>query len=84
MRSRSAAWGGALSNPRDGAEARLWHPARRGQLPGWGSLWIVPFIAIPLELVVTRLLHGLDDWLGWAFLGVTATGATVLLRPLLR
>jgi hypothetical protein len=34
------------------------------------SLWIVPFIAIPLELIITRLLR-LDDWLGWAFLGFT-------------
>jgi uncharacterized membrane protein len=44
------------------------------------SLWIVPFIAIPLELVVTRSVHRIDDWLGWAFLGFTVTGAKVLLE----
>ena len=44
------------------------------------SLWIVPFVAIPLELVVTRLLHGLDDWLGWTLLGLSVTGAQALLQ----
>ncbi len=44
------------------------------------SLWVVPFIAIPLELVVARLLHGLDDWLGWSLLGFTGTGAQALLE----
>jgi uncharacterized membrane protein len=44
------------------------------------SLWVVPFIAMPLELVVTRLLHGLDDWLGWTFLGLSVTGAQALLQ----
>ena len=43
------------------------------------SLWLVPFIAIPIELVVTRLLHGLDGWLGWALLGLTVQGAQALL-----
>ena len=28
------------------------------------SLWIVPFIAIPINLVATRILHWLDAWLG--------------------
>ena len=44
------------------------------------SLWIVPFIAIPLELVATRLLHGLDTRLGWSLLGFTETGAQALLQ----
>jgi len=44
------------------------------------SLWVVPFIAMPLELVVTRLLHGLDDWLGWTLLGLSMTGAQTLLQ----
>jgi uncharacterized membrane protein len=39
------------------------------------SLWVVPFVAIPLELVATRLLHRLDVWLGWSFLGVAVPGA---------
>jgi len=44
------------------------------------SLWVVPFIAIPLELVVTRLMHGLDSWLGWTLLGFTVAGAQALLQ----
>src|SRR5712675_488944 len=39
------------------------------------SLWVVPFIAIPLELVVTRLSHGFDSWLGWNFLEFPLPGA---------
>ena len=34
------------------------------------SLWIVPFIAIPLNLVATRMLHRLDAWLGWSSSGL--------------
>jgi uncharacterized membrane protein len=44
------------------------------------SLWLVPFVAIPLELVVTRLLHGLDGWLGWSLLGLSPRGAQALLE----
>jgi uncharacterized membrane protein len=44
------------------------------------SLWVVPFIAIPLELVVAPIFRGLDPWLGWDFLGFTVTGAKVLLE----
>ena len=43
------------------------------------SLWVVPFIAIPLALVATRSLHRLDIWLGWSLLGYGATGAKSLL-----
>ena len=44
------------------------------------SLWVVPFIAIPLELVAARLLHRLDAKLGWSLLGFTETGAQALLQ----
>jgi hypothetical protein len=44
------------------------------------SLWLVPFVAIPLELVTTRFLHRLDAWLGWTLLGFTQTGARALLE----
>ena len=44
------------------------------------SLWLVPFVAIPLELVITRFLHRLDAWLGWSLLGFTQTGARALLE----
>jgi uncharacterized membrane protein len=46
------------------------------------SLWVVPFIAIPFELLATRLLHWLDAWLGWTFLGFAAPGAQALLQAI--
>jgi uncharacterized membrane protein len=44
------------------------------------SLWLVPFVAIPIELVTTRLLHGLDAWLRWSFLEFTQAGARAMLE----
>jgi len=44
------------------------------------SLWVVPFIAIPVELTITRLAHGLDGWLGWNFLRFALPGAQALLQ----
>jgi uncharacterized membrane protein len=44
------------------------------------SLWLIPFIAIPIELLVTRLAHGLDGWLEWNFLGFAIPGAQALLQ----
>ena len=29
------------------------------------SLWIVPFFAIPLEMITTRILHRLDGAVDW-------------------
>ena len=46
------------------------------------SLWVVPFIAIPLELVATRILHRLDGWLGWQFLDVGEPGAQAMLNAI--
>jgi uncharacterized membrane protein len=47
------------------------------------SLWVVPFIAIPLELVATRVLHRLDGWLGWPFLDIGVAGAQAMLNALI-
>ena len=47
------------------------------------SLWVVPFIAIPLELALTRVLHHLDSWLGWTLLGYTVPGAQALLQAII-
>jgi len=44
------------------------------------SLWVVPFIAIPLALIAARLLHRLDAWLGWSLLGFGVDGAKTLLE----
>jgi uncharacterized membrane protein len=42
------------------------------------SLWIIPLVAIPLELIVSRLARIADAWLGWNFLGLAVPGATAL------
>src|SRR5262245_31089994 len=44
------------------------------------ALWFVPFIAIVLELILTRLLHELDLRLGWTLLGLGTTGARAILE----
>ena len=46
------------------------------------SLWAVPFIAIPLTMAVTRLLHWLDAQLGWTFLGFGVAGAQAVLQAI--
>jgi uncharacterized membrane protein len=47
------------------------------------SLWIVPFAAIPLELALTRVLHILDEWLGWTLLGLAREGAQALFQTII-
>src|SRR3954468_22061896 len=48
------------------------------------SLWVVPFIAIPLAMIATRLLHWLDNGqLEWALTGFAATGARALLDAII-
>jgi uncharacterized membrane protein len=46
------------------------------------SLWIVPLVAIPLELAATRILHRLDGSLGWAFLDLGVPGAQAMLNAI--
>src|SRR5215470_7957988 len=46
------------------------------------SLWIVPFVAIPLELAAIRFLQYVDNWLGWSFLGIGAKGADEMLNAI--
>ena len=43
-------------------------------------MWLVPFVAIPIELFVARLLHRLDAWVGWSLLDFTVAGARGLLE----
>jgi len=47
------------------------------------SLWLIPFIAIPLELAATRILHRLDAWLGWTLLGIGVSGAQAMLTAII-
>ena len=46
------------------------------------SLWVVPFFAIPLALIVTRLVHWIDTAHGWSLLHYNVTGARVMLDTL--
>ena len=47
------------------------------------SLWIIPIIAIILELIAVRVLHVLDAWLGWQFRGLGFQGAEMLLQTVI-
>lgn len=47
------------------------------------SLWLVPFIAIPIELAATRILHRLDSWLGWTLLDLGVSGAQGMLNAII-
>lgn len=44
------------------------------------SLWIVPFIAILIELVFTRLAHWIDPLLGWNLLALSVKGAEAMFQ----
>ena len=46
------------------------------------SLWIIPFIAIPFNLVATRILHWLDAWLGWTLMEYSVPGAQAVLQAI--
>ena len=47
------------------------------------SLWVVPLVAIPLELAAIRILQRVDSWLGWSFLGLSAKGADEMLNAII-
>ena len=59
---------------------RLWHLFRRYTSH---ALWVVPFSAIILELVLYRLLNALDDMLGWHLQRFSASGAQSLLETVI-
>lgn len=47
------------------------------------SLWIVPFIAILLELVANRVLYAVDGRIPWTFLNLGVPGAQGMLNALI-
>jgi len=47
------------------------------------SLWVVPFIAIPVEFAVAWMLRAVNARLGWNFLGFSATGSQAMLGALI-
>jgi uncharacterized membrane protein len=56
---------------------RLWDLSRRYTS---NALWVIPFGAIILELVLYRLLRALDAMLGWQILRFTASGGQAMLQ----
>jgi hypothetical protein len=46
---------------------------------GWGSLWLLPVLAICTVLVVGPLIRWLDRVTGWTWLGFTPEGARTIL-----
>jgi uncharacterized membrane protein len=61
---------------------RPWRLLQRFRRYQRQALWIVPFSAIILELIVYRLLHALDGWLGWQLQRFSAAGAQALLETI--
>jgi uncharacterized membrane protein len=47
------------------------------------SLWVIPIFAILLELILLRVLHVLDAWLGWPFSRWGLQGAETLLQTII-
>ena len=62
---------------------RLWHLFQRCRRFTSHALWVVPFSAIIIELIVYRLLHALDDMLGWQLQRFSAAGAQALLETII-
>ena len=47
------------------------------------SLWIVPFISIAIEMIVSRFIQGLDKRLDWQLLGLAVPGAQALYQTII-
>jgi len=61
----------------------LWSHAYRAASYLRSSLWIVPFVAIVLVLMLAPLLQVLDGWLGWRLVGLDVSGATALFQTVI-
>ncbi len=46
------------------------------------SLWFIPFVAIPLAMIATRVVHALDARLEWKFLDLAIPGAQAMLQAI--
>jgi uncharacterized membrane protein len=56
-----------------------WNHLHRAKSYIRSSLWFVPFIAIPLEMVAIRLVRWLDGLLGWSLLNLGAPESQAIL-----
>src|SRR5690242_1683671 len=70
-----ASGGGEMMSP--------WHLLQRYRQYTNHALWVVPFSAIILELVLYRLLRALDDMLGWQLQRFSASGAQAMLEAII-
>ena len=62
---------------------RLWHLFQRCRRFMTHALWVVPFSAIVLELIVYRLVRALDDTFAWQLQRFSAAGAQALLETII-
>src|SRR6476646_3615030 len=62
---------------------RLWHLFQRCRRFMTHALWVVPFSAIVLELIVYRVVHALDDTFAWQLQRFSAAGAQALLETII-
>ena len=56
---------------------RLWYRVRSYTR---SSLWVVPFIAIPLEMIAIRVVDRIAPLIGWDFLGLGMQAARTMLE----
>lgn len=47
------------------------------------ALWTVPLVAIALELLLSPLIHAVDDWQRWKLTGFERAGATALYQTII-
>ena len=62
---------------------RLWHLFQRCRRFITSALWVVPFSAIVLELIVYRVVRALDDTFAWQLQRFSAAGAQALLETII-
>src|SRR5215813_13955596 len=60
----------------------LWNRIQRFRNYVNSSLWVIPFFAIPLELVAIRVVEYLGDRLGWNLFRFSASGADAILQSI--
>jgi uncharacterized membrane protein len=61
----------------------MWDRLHRFRIYAKSSLWLIPFIAIPLELVTVRAIDALDVYLGLSLLRFSSAGAQAVLQTII-
>ena len=60
-----------------------WSRLYRAHSYSRSALWIVPFFAIPLVLVLVPIIRWVDGWMNWNFFGLTQAGAQALYQTVI-